>query len=269
MKKNNKPFITILSIALAFVVIGGVLMGVGLSQGGDIRLRQNYVGIFGFPSWDKDETSNEVHNYTVNSNVTKLTVEIDTADVDVVYGSEFKITTRHINKSEISFEENGNNATFVAKSRTWSTSNEKEVQLTIPSHVKDLDLSLDLGDLDITGGFNLSNLNVKVNAGDVDIENMMVETANIDLDLGDFDFSGDFTKAFTYDNNAGDSDINLRNLQSYYDLDVSGSLGSFEIGDQTLSSINGGYKQSNNTGRLLKVNVDLGDLTIEFMDMDD
>lgn len=213
--------------------------------------------------------------------ISTLKIELACTNLDIKTGSSFKVET---NNQKITFEEKNGSIKIKEKSLNWLTKNNVASNLTI--YIPEDMMAIDETKLETGAGkINIEKLNtqglyLKLGAGDVHIENLVVtKEANIDggvgkteiksceinnlkanLGIGEFIFSGKLIGKNEIDSGIGAININLIDNRENYTINVSKGLGSVTL-DGNKIEIDRVYGTGKN---YLDIDGGVGEIKIDF-----
>ncbi|WP_294242805.1 DUF4097 family beta strand repeat-containing protein [Pseudobutyrivibrio sp.] len=188
--------------------------------------------------------------------VTKVNLDMDIGDVEIKYGPTFQVEYYYPKKFAPKVELNNGVLTIQQSQKNWNFNgnffgqNEKnyEMTITIPkgSDLSDLDIDLDLGDLELEGlvadtltinnelgDVNIhncqgKNIDITAKLGNVNFTNSVYPTVIVNADLGDVNLDGDFDSIDAHVD-LGDLDIRTEKPTDDVKIKAACELGDIEV----------------------------------------
>ncbi len=188
--------------------------------------------------------------------VTKVNLDMDIGDVKLKYGPTFQVEYYYPKKFAPKVELDNGVLNISQSQRNWNFNgnffgqNEKnyEMTITIPkgSDLSDLDIDLDLGDLELEGlvadtltinnelgDVNIrncqgKNIDITAKLGNVDLTNSVYPTVIVNADLGDVNLDGDFDSIDAHVD-LGDLDISTDKPTDDVKIKAACELGDIEV----------------------------------------
>lgn len=260
MKKTYK---TIGKIALVLLIIGVVLTGIAIVCGVQNRSFTNNK-FFKFIINSKVNKQ----EYTVVEDFDSINIEVDAADVVIKEGEEFAIeyalyegadyevknNTLYVNKYEGEYVNIGVNLDTKDTYLTIYIPKDKDIS------IKNIDV--DMGDVKIinNGGWNVDNINIDSDMGNVSIKGKTSGKIYVESDMGDVDIEGYLQCDVSVDANMGDVDICTYYNEKCYDYEVDVDMGESNIDKNGGEMIEGDYRFE------IEVECDMGDVDLTFTD---
>ena len=294
--------ITIIICAILFV-IGGVLIAIGVVNGGAMMFNIDYKN-------HKITSSKNAELISGNEDVdafTEFDIDVDAAKVTIVKGDSYNVTYKLYEQSKVDISVESGKLIIKRKAEKnnfnfgfFMDNVEPYIQITIPedAEIKDgkinsdagsvilsdlemnnLSLNVDAGEINLSDS-TLNELTIEDNAGSVTFDNLTAKKANINTDYGDINVNDSEIEDLSADLDAGDLDIDMSKVNNleinvdYGDVDVKliGEKADYEFnvkvdaGDIHVDGANVGNKYISNEGKdkKIKIDADAGDVDIEF-----
>ncbi len=239
---TKKKYLTIIwSITLIIVVVAIIA---------------HLTGFIGFSfGWGKSVSGEEGFG---NKDIEELVVDCDIADLDIEYGNEVKVEYNCPKKflPKIKYESGKLSVTQHKDKEIFNlgfhSNDDYKIIVTIPDDtvVKTMDITLDVGDLDIDE-VNCGDIKIRANVGDVSIQKMEANSTDFNLDVGDFNIKNSDIKKLNITCDIGDIDIE----GDYEEIDAKAEVGDIDI------ELDGEVDRNK-----IKAKCDLGDVTVNGVD---
>ncbi len=273
-------------IGLIFVIIGAAMGAQGAIA---LTLKDGFKIIEDYEVWEHRDMDMEAFG--------SIYIETKTADIDIVtspdgkYGVDISLMG---DDSSIEFEnkdgvltlkDSGDNVGFVISLTPWKASSDNQITIYVPEDVKltSVDMSCNVGDINVeklagadklkvvadTGDVDINdgvyqNVSVEVAVGDVAMEDMEIcESLVATMDVGDLDVSGLIEGNIEATVNVGDIDMVIGGENSNYKYTLSTNAGDIEIFGKEYEGIDRDVSGNPNGKYIMNVKVDLGSITIE------
>ena len=198
-KKWTKKYLLIIWLITLIVVVAAIC---------------GHIANFGGMRWFSDGWHHgnvDPQNYDFsNEKVTDITLDMNAADINIQYGSEFTVDTRFTEKCKPTVELKNGKLTIEQRQEVNNVGGIEDFQLdiVIPENT-DLDtLKIDLaaGDIDIQD-IKVDKFDLDVNFGDIDVNDMIADKIEMDVNAGDINVMNATAKNINVDVDAGDVDI--------------------------------------------------------------
>ena len=251
--KGTRIYLTILTIITVLCVIFGALYHVG-----------NFFGRLSFlPS---------IHIGGVFGKSTSTATDIDEPVKDIeIDAAIFDLTITEGDKVSVSYEGNEELAPIVEQEKgTLKIKQKKNVNvkgfkeadcrltLTIPqTGIKEIDISLDLGDLDLTD-VNVGKLTIDANLGNVEGSRVNAKKLDIDANLGNVVFNAVDFEDLSVDADMGNVEIYSNTDLSDHEIDVNTDMGTVSYYGKSCGR---DYSQAGKAGKI-SIDVDMGDIKL-------
>lgn len=267
MNKNNIA-IKLLCISLIIIILGGVIATIGAINGAHLSISQSRHGIFNTIKWGNPYEHKYYTNdsYFAQNEVKRFILDIDLGSVEISKDATFSMATEKINQNDVSIkEENGEYHCTIKQNDINITGNNDagKVYVKIPESVEEIIVNQSLGEVNVEN-LTLAHLKIDSKLGDIHLDQVFVDKAELLLDLGALDFSGDFKKQLTISNKMGNVNLDLSRSESDYNYDIKVKMGETIINGYDHGSINAHYEHHNNQSSSLKADLDMGSIDIEF-----
>ena len=199
-------------VILCLVTIVVILVGVGRWFGPSF-------GIFG--SWQKGETVSE--EIVLTDSITGISMNMNLGDVDIESGEALKVSYTFPEElvPEVTVENGILTIEQSAKNIQSTLGNDRcKMTVTIPegTELTSIDVTMDAGDLDVDE-LTADTLSVMMSAGDLTVSDSMIGTVNAENDFGNvtLDVTADKVSASV---DAGDIEIKTNALTIVADCDL-------------------------------------------------
>ncbi len=276
----KKIFAVLGIVAGAFLVAGGILIGIGFAMGakGSVRL-------LGFANINVGRGELISQEYMKLDEFDSIYVDMDYGDVQIIpaeeYGIEYRLFSDNVRcevkNGGLIFEERARDGIFNFDFFGIGTHSDSYVKLYVPEKkLSSVELYMDMGEADIKG-IDCRRLKIDCDMGSVECADVSAETVYFDLDMGSLDFEGTVTGRTEADLDMGDlnmegwldcdisidSDMGAVDLATYYSYnsyrcELDADMGSDSIHD------NGGA-DSKEIHRMV-INCDMGSIDVTFKD---
>lgn len=238
-----KGFVKYLIFGIIFIVVGIVVLIIGLSVGGWSNTPE-------FTEQTYLQKSDDISNLNINFSVG----EIETVfyDGDVI---EIDYHTSNIYNVDI----NENNGTLTYKIRTkplrisWGVINHPKTVIKLPAeHIYNFDTTINAGSMKVSGGqfgdvsvemnaghvefsgdIKCEKLNIKLNAGMIELENAECSSLAVKSNAGKVEIDKLTCPKIDINTSAGAVDLNVNGIKGEYYIQVDRSAGSCNVSDQT------------------------------------
>ena len=214
-----------------------------------------------------------------NGDIRELNLAVEYAEVKIRPGKAFGVTTRGIGADQITVTNDNGAVTVSGGQEEWMYHDDYEVIITVPSDVKleSVQGTMSVGDVEIER-LNTALIDLKVETGNVSIEETSADYAVVNCTTGEADFSGNFgtaeaevkTGQIDFEGTAGtlnlkgttgEIDVELRS--SDYWVEVTCENGVIEMNDREFFD---GYASFGDQSAANKANISLttGEVSVEF-----
>lgn len=261
MKKSSN--LLYWTICFGSILIGGILLGIGVSLGGatSFSFGSNGLNFYHDGFWGSDATALysdviEEHVMSINLDLEFTEVIITNGDfLSINYTSDVTYKIRNNTLEITSTQSKSNRFGVYLGSSTYSL-----VKITVPDYVTNLEvttsgttelfnLSMDKIELDIAlsntivENTNVNTFAIDANLGHITLNDCSFDTLEAELDMGDFTTSNleIFTSA-KVKNDMGSLDMNLSGSENYYNFINSVDMGSFSVNGNKTPSCYGAIK---------------------------
>lgn len=222
MKKRT---ILSLFIAIILIVIGGSIFTLTLA---------------------KENWGNDIKNYLTNTHelkedFNKIYVDVDSADINLIYSNENKVECYEKEKVTHSVEIIDNtlnikvNDTRKPYEKLFGYSVEKITIYLSRQNIENLQIDATSSDVLISKEFEFTNADIKVTTGDVEFYSNVSNTLNIDVTTGDVEIDGINSSKVNIKTTTGDIDI--KNLTLLEDLFIKVSSGETKLSNITCKNL--------------------------------
>ena len=215
--------------------------------------------VFGYTTYESTYT------YTNEEEIHTLIIDSDISSVNIRTGSNFHIETQDLPRANedgkrIQVKQSESNGVYTFKTKfkgkKFMSKEDVEINVWVPESVKVIQVQLNVGELEMEN-VHVDTLDVRADVGDVSFENVTARTVKCTNNLGDIEFDGDFTETMDMQCNVGDVEIELLRPVTEYAYDVNCKVGKFEIE-------NGMGTNNPNATSKLTCRLDVGNCEIEF-----
>ena len=193
-----------------------------------------------------------------DKSIKKIDAKLDAGDVTVKYGNELKVHYCYPKKHTPKIKVEGDSLVIRETSNIKIAKLNKakyNIEVTIPKETKldEIDMKVDLGDVEIND-LLVDKINVDADMGDINLENVISSTCKVDVSLGDETIKNGKHNSITIDTNMGDAEVKTE----FDKIKVDCNMGDIDI---------------KTSGKLTKKNADLncdmGDITVNGKEWDD
>ena len=250
------------AVFLTVSIIGGILSAVGLIG-----------GIFG-----EDAVDTNVENYSVSSEINKLEIKINAADLTIKQGEKFSVESNLKNLSV----NDGNGVLEIKETKILNGNyNGAKLVLYIPSDTVFEKVKINTGAGRLTvDSLSANTMDFELGAGEVTIDNLIASRSvnieggagkitvsggalcNLDLDMGvgKLKLTSALTGECELDLGVGESDITVLGNRDDYRLRVEKGIGSISVDGVNVSNVNEQGKGKNE----IEVNGGVGSVKLSF-----
>ncbi len=266
MNKFGKVCVTIFTVGL---ILGGIVFGIGVFLGGSEyanahgRTFLKKIGLGNFSNYltynnigdewfDSDSTyykSNESYNVTYDK-LDKLTVNANAANVNISLNPAIDtvvITANYGKNCKYAIDDKKKNEIEINFKRKKNINGEDEINIEIPSD------------------YEIGTLSFNMGAGDIDVENLKVNSLICSTGAGDVDMTGLDAQNINMDCATGDIDLDLIGAKDDYNFAIDCAMGDISVQGEKTSGIGTSYnKSSYKATRDLTIDCAMGDVDITF-----
>lgn len=256
---------TIVGISIVCIVIGSICMGLGLVMGGSFRALQVSMGFdrSGFVFREYDDI--EFENQTL-SDITSLKIDMDMGDVTIIEGNDDDIRISNMVKDQYTLDVNGSKAELKLNTRSgfsifnFGTDYSQDIVVTIPEGYKfeNLEIKNSMGNIDLED-LQVDSMTLVANMGDIDGENLKTNELFVENDMGKIQLEGIFLNETEITNSMGDIDVIVNDDISNYDYEADCSLGTVYINGKK-----GNSSQSVRSNNKITIKDSMGDISLDF-----
>lgn len=213
--------------------------------------------------------------------ISTLKIDLSFTNLYIKAGEKFKVET---NNSTINFTDDSGNVKIKEKNKGWL--NNKNLESNLIIYIPDNMVDLDQVEIDTGAGkihiekLNAKELNFKLGAGDVYIENLtadkeanidggvgkteirssQINNLNVDLGMGEFIFDGKVTGKSEVNSGVGAINIDLIDNKENYSINVSKGIGNVTIDGENIEKDQLYGKGEN----YLDINGGIGEINVKF-----
>ena len=238
---NKKIYITILTIATVVLVLLGIVIHVMIPM---INHKFSF-GVRGNRITEEYDVPSDIHNITFDGDAIELIIRADSSvdSIECTYnGQEELLPDMSVSDDTIAFSQN--------VTRNVGFGNIESPELTIL----------------VNPELEFENIFITVNAGDVEITNISVESLKGDFDAGNIEIFDTTIDSFVVDTDAGNVEVTGGSINS---SNVSCDAGNIEFVNVDLANFDGSCDMGNieirgiNTSDYsIDAEVDMGDITV-------
>ena len=215
-----------------------ILVGLASNVGG-------FIPVFASVKTKKDDISYG------RQKITGIVVDMDAADLNITNGSELKIgyTYPESSKPQIEFKNGVLNIANHSKENNYKSLKKAcTLDITVPddNELTDMDVRVSYGDVDISS-LKSKKVNLSVACGDVDVDSVISEDGRYALNKGDLDITNCVQNNLVVECDMGDVDID----GDFDSIDANCNLGDIDI-----------YTKKAANEVKIKANCNLGDVTV-------
>lgn len=262
---NFQKFIKFAAIVFAIMLIVGLFSSVFGVLGA--------VGLI-------DDLSDGIHTYTdtfLSADISSLKIETDTANIKFASGDEFKIT---VDPDYITLKQNGGELEITEKAgNMFYKGSAGDIILTYPADkmLDRIEVEIEAGDFEIDnltaeslelklGAGNADFNGLKINESDIDggtgsvsVKESVLKNFEIDVAVGELDFSAKVLGRCDLDLGVGESTIELIGAESDYQIYLSKGLGSATFNGNEMS---GGHYIGKGNPNEINISGGVGEITV-------
>lgn len=285
--KKRRSIKKLVIAAIACLIIGSMMIGAGLIQGGDISYL--HIGKDNTKWWpwdmsigvlntdigdidigDIDVGDNDLFHkkdtktWNVALHDTKdLEIVMDIGDVMIKKGSVSQVRFVDMRSEDVTVkEEKGKQKIIVKHPKNWNSKIDGHIEVSLSEDDLTLDVDMDLGDIEIED-LHFAKLSVDCALGDINLNHVTTANCEIDQNAGDILMNGTFLNQTEVENDLGDIDITIIGKEDEYNLKIDNDLGTTSIGDEQHSG-SSEIKQNKKAKHTLSVSNHMGDIDIQF-----
>ena len=257
------------AIALAILLIASIISGI-------VSVVASIFDAFDDDSYDGAHESNDVYEYEFDiSEISKLDIEVEAADLTIVSGDSLSVTT---DKSRVRVNQSGSTLE-IDESSNWSK-DECNIKITLPDgELEQVDISAGAGilsieelrtkvlEIDLGAGESVfkaitvsESTEINGGAGNIEIKDSALSSLDFDIGVGNVEISAYVTGSSDIDCGMGALEMTLFGTSDDYTIDVNKGIGDFRVDGNSVSS---GSTIGNGENRL-SVDSGIGDVSIEF-----
>ncbi len=280
-----------LTISLAFIVIGGIMVALGIHYGGREMLNNIYSKYeFKWPLSDTidvdfDKSAEIIKgdlgdSYNASS-IKKIDISIGAAKLLVEDSPDDQI---HVSTKDMSSSQVINDDSKLVIKCKGASSGKSSVQILIPASASFKEVDIDAGatefessgficenfDLDLGAGeahiksLNVSNsADIDISAGDLEIKSGEIANLDIDLGMGNLDYTGIVTGDLDADCGMGNATFNFKDNANNHNYDLEANMGNVNFGNKDYSGFT--HKvEDNGADSDYNVSCGMGNIDINF-----
>ncbi len=251
-----------LAAALAVSIIGGIV---------------SVAGIFGGFLLE-DATTENMKTYTITSEISSLSVDINAADITVKQGEVFSVAS---NLKRLTVEDDSGVLLVKETTKPFGNYNNGVLVITIPTNtVFDkaelitgggkvtvdalsadiLDCQFGAGDINIDSLSAFSQADVDGGAGKITVSGGSIKNLDFDMGVGQLNFTALLTGECDFDLGVGQSNITLLGSKADYALDLEKGLGSITVDGKAFAD----FGSSGNGQNQIKISGGIGAINVNF-----
>lgn len=193
--------------------------------------------------------------------VGELVISLHTGSVNVVPGDNFAVSGSNMDGIDWHMEAD---TLFVTGSTDGvDNSNPTEVTLTLPEYMslRNADIELSLGNLSLEGVY-AESANINCNEGNVVVRNSWLGNAQLAVNTGNAFLENVEFNFLEARCDLGNTDILTTTAPSDYDMELTASHGDIFVAGELVSH-NGRYTQRADTGFILRVESETGNIAVQ------
>lgn len=259
MKK--KIYLITLSIVTIICVIAGLCFHT-------VRFGLSFFDQLHLPFFSEEpDSDDDLEKMTASDviqldNFTSLFVEASVMDLDIEKGEQFTIRYSGSEKLFPSYEVKNGILTVRQTGKTHSIwgNNKCHVTITIPEKLSDAQITSDVGDVDLEQ-LEIDSLTLTADVGDIDISDCTFTSAELSADVGDIDWENSSFVSLNVTNDVGKTIISSPDDLSDYDMDLQSDIGDVKVNAQKEHK---SYLQNGDNSKKLVVKNSVGDVTVSF-----
>lgn len=209
-------------------------------------------------------TISDTKSMEISDKNIEVIVDLKVATLNIRTGSQLCISYKCSEKlvPEVNYGDGALTLTQKDTSTSLIGKSKCEITLTVPEDVtiKRLGLKVDLGDLNINN-VNADITDITCAMGDIDIENCSLGATDITCNMGDCDMEySDFT-SLDVKMDMGDIEVKGSRSLDDYSIDASCSMGDIEVNGRDYRT---SFRQEGNEETYIRINNSMGDIELEY-----
>lgn len=139
------------------------------------------------------------------------------------------------------------------------------VTTTVPLKAETMSVDVDAGVCDILGKLTISkSVELDIDAGDLNIEEMEAKSVSIDVDAGGFAANLVKAEKLEADCDVGDLRLTMDGSEQDYNYIISCDMGNVDVGNNSYSGLGSKRTITNSGNRRIEIDCDLGNITVNF-----
>lgn len=242
---------TIYLAAITLITIGCVLYGVKNWYGGNIGFSWSFGN--GNPKYNIEESAALEAFDSIN---------VDAAIMDLIIreGVDYSLEYRGTKNLVMSYKVDDGKLVITQKKKGNLIGNNSAVMiLTVPAdtQLERTDIVIDVGDIDINN-LKVNTMDADIDVGDITIENTAFEDVVIDGDTGDIEMVDSSFVKLDIATDVGDVEVDSSIDISEYAYDIKTDVGEVEVGTGEYGRK---YRQDGKNGEIT-IHGDVGDITV-------
>ena len=271
--------VTGIGLTVGGASMGATIAGLNLSKygfGSAVRQVTKYTDTGDKDDWKQDwdeidesdatESSGTTGDVYLIDDVSKLDFSISAGELSFKEydGNEIKIEVSGKHREKVRVGQEGDTLVLESTGR----SQDREINVSYPKKMEFEDASIDVaaGTVNLGDDFFAKKMDVSVAAGELTNDSTITaEKADITVGTGNVDLENVKVQTLEADCGIGNIDLGIDGKESDYDYEISCAAGSIDIGDSSYSGL-GHEKKISNPGASGKMNLNcgVGNITVDF-----
>ncbi len=253
------------AIALTVAIVGGIF---------------NAIGLLGGLFSEDNEATDDIKTYSITSDINKLKIEINAADLYIKKGDEFSVES---NLKKLKVKEKNGTLTLEEKSKNFGSYNGAKLTIFIPTETefdnvklitgagrltieklsaKKLDFVLGAGEVIIENLIAANEADVDGGAGKITISDGVLHNLDLDMGVGQLNLTSVLTGESEFDLGIGESNITVIGNKDDYRLDIEKGIGNITVDGTVVSNIKGQGKGKNT----IEISGGIGAINLKYQD---
>lgn len=239
---NSQKVIKYLALALAVIIIVGIVSGISSAFSGLSYLFMNSNG-----------TTAQLNDFNINNELNSIDIDVSAAELEIKIGNKFNVQS---NIENLSVKEKDGVLKISEAVKIWSNHNETPVlQVTIPSGFvfkksqietgvgsvyiesmlsKEIVLDFGAGEVKIDALTAYEKAKIDCGAGKVTISDGALNNLDLDMGVGQLNLTSALSEKSDFDCGVGSAYITLLGQESDYSIHIDKGIGSVKVNDKNV-----------------------------------
>ena len=260
-----------MAFSLVFIVLGGIFVGVGVGMGASFDSLPNLVlGPF------SDNRKREDISLTFEE-VMSIEIDATAANIHIIEGNQFGVEGRSVPigvlqakvEDGVLMVEYDLEDSAWRRSIRWGENHTPRITVTVPANIvlEKLDVDINVGQLRIEG-IKTNIAQMELNTGNMELHRFFAHTSDISCDVGRIYLEGMLEGDTQISCNVGDITLKLAQEQKMHNYDVETNVGRVRMNGRGHDGINGSYEVNSGADSWFYVTCDIGNVMISTQDLD-